>query len=169
MKHNWYQVTTQHLNKWRQDKPLWLIWTGISASLFLYYVIVVVTFNSFLVNTQDNINADEAKIHWMGKASQEIVRLRQVVPHKKTKSNVAAFALVNQAINDKGWNNFVNEVHQIDENRVQVNFKSISFNDLIVWLRKLYDQYGVYVLEATLEKVQPGVVSASLILQKDSK
>ena len=168
MKNDWYQLTIHYINKWRQEKPLWLIWGGISLALIFYYLIVILNLNSFLINTQNSIATGKTTIEWMAKASQEIIRLRQVVPHEKIKTKLTAFALVNQAINDQGWNNFVNEVHQIDENRVQVNFKTISFNELIDWLRNFYDKSGVYVLEATIEKVQPGIVSASLVLQKDN-
>ena len=166
MKNDWYQTGMHYWNKWRQEQPLWVIGAVISAVLLIYYLLVVVSLNHALVSTQKSIATDKKNVEWMAKASQTILRLPQSVLHQKTNNNETVFALVNQSITNQRWSNFVTAVHQVDEQQVQVDFKSISFNELITWLIKLYDQSDVYVTEADLKKIQPNVVSATLILKK---
>lgn len=169
MKFDRHHMIIRNLDKWRREKPLWLIWGGLAVVMIVYYLGVISTFNEALLNVQSGISGDKTNIEWMVRASREITRLRQVAPREKTKSSNSAFAIVNKAINDQGWNDIVNDVHQIDENSTQVNFKSVSFNDLIAWLQKLYADSGVYVKDAKLDKIRAGMISASLVLQNDSK
>ncbi len=168
MQKNWYQTTRDTWQQWRQEKPLWIIWGGIALAFLLYYLIVNSTLNYIVGDLSDEINDDQAKAVWMAKASKEIVRLRQAAPHQKIKRNESAFTLVNQSINTAGWNNLVTDVHQVQQNRVQVTFNSIPYSDLVDWLTNLYNKDSIYVLEVTLERKQAGIVQANILLQQSS-
>lgn len=157
MKLNWHELL---------KKPLWMRWASLSVLLLFYYLLIILPLNALLVNTQKTIQHDKSNIKWMRRATEEIIRLQKVIPHEKGTKNVSAFALVTQAINNIQWTDLVNNVHQLDEHRVQVNFQTIPYNQLVNWLQTLDDESGIYVMEASLEKIQPDVVSASLILQK---
>jgi len=166
MQTNWYQTTRNNWLKWRQEKPAWIMWAAAALACLLYYIIVTSTLNYIVSDLRDEIDTDQIKAVWMAKAGKEILRLRQAAPHQKVKNTESAFTLVNQSVNAAGWNNLVTDVHQVEQNRVQVTFNSIPYSDLIDWLVKFYDKNGIYVLEATLEKKQPGIVQANIVLQE---
>jgi type II secretory pathway component PulM len=166
MQTNWYRAMQSNLQKWRQEKPAWVIWAGAALACVLYYLIVISSLNYIVDNLRDEIDSDQTKALWMAKAGKEILRLRQTVPPQKVKNIESAFTLINRSINEAGWNHLVTDVHQVEQNRVQVTFNSIPYADLIDWLSKLYVKSGIYVLEITLEKKQPGIVQASIVLQE---
>jgi type II secretory pathway component PulM len=167
MQTNWSQTIKSRWLKWRQEKPAWVICAGAALACVIYYLLIISSLNFIVNNLQDEIDSDQSKAVWMAKASKEILRLRQAVPHQKIKSNASAFTMINKAIQTAGWNNLVTDVHQVEQNRVQVTFNSIPYADLIDWLVKLYDKNGIYVLDITLEKKQAGIVEASIVLQEN--
>lgn len=166
MQRNWYKMTLNQWQKWLQEKPDWIAWAGAALICILFYIIVISSLDYVVGNLRDEIDHDQIKAVWMAKAGKEIMRLRQAVPHQKINKTESAFTLVNQSINAAGWNNLVTDVHQVDENRVQVTFNSIAYRDLIDWLVRLYDKDGIYVLEATIDRKQAGIVQANIVLQR---
>lgn len=159
------QLATNYWLKLRSEQPQRLVWGGVALACFLYYLFILLPLNFGISSLQDGIQTDRTEAAWMAKASQEILRLRLALPHQRVTTNASAFTIVNQSINEQGWNNLVSDVHQVEQNKVQVNFNGIAFNELVTWIEKLFDKYGIYVVEATLQKNQPGVVQATLILQ----
>lgn len=165
MKMDWYQAALQQWQGWRQQKPIWWSWAGMGVGLLLYYVVIVMPLNYLINTTNQSIKASHESVEWMARASREIVRLQQLVPQQRASSKELPFAQVNQSINEQDWKTLVTEVKQLDQDRVQVTFDPIPFKDLMAWLEKLYSQSGVHVYEASLERVEPGVVRANLTLE----
>ncbi len=61
------------------------------------------------------------------------------------------------------------EIPQINNvnNRVELKYNSVSFDDLVLWLGRLYKQYGVTLISVEIEKDvdKAGYVSATLLLE----
>lgn len=166
MRQDLQQLAQEHWQKWRRERPMQMLWAGAILACLIYYLAILLPLDYGVNQLNDNIQTDRTQASWMAKAAQEILQLRQALPHQRIKTTASTFTLVNQAINEHGWNNLVTDVHQVEQNRVQVNFNAIAFNELITWLGKLFDRYGIYVVEITLEKNQAGIVQATLILQQ---
>lgn len=156
-----------HFNwqNWRTQNPLLFLGAGIAIALFSYYLIIVVPLNYAVTNLQSKLSAAENDILWMSRAAQEITRLKQESAVQREKTTESTFSLVNKRINEEGWKDLVTDVHQVEQNRVQVTFNSIGFNDLMIWLKKIFDKNGIFVLEATFQKSGPGKVQANLLLE----
>ncbi len=155
-------------HRYRNEKPYWMILAGIVIGYLIYYLLVINTFNSKIDDTAVNIDRKQNQAIWIAKASQEVSRLRQTVVAKTTNNKDSAFNLVNQAINEKGWTSIISDLHQVEDNRIQLTFNAISFNELTDWLENLYTHKDVFVAEANINKTNPGVVQATLILQKNT-
>lgn len=168
MRTDWQQLTMDQWRKFRREKPTLFMWCMAALAGLTYYIIILLPFDYAVENLKDSIEMDRTAATWMTKASQEILLLRQALPHQRIKTNSSTFTLINQSINDQGWNSIVTDVHQVEQNRVQVNFSAIAFNELVTWLEKLFDKYGIFVVEITLDKNQAGIVQATVVLQQTS-
>lgn len=165
MRMNWYQTALEQWHALKQEKPVWWSWASIACGLLLYYVVILMPLNYLINVTETSMKSTHDSVEWMARASREIIRLQQLVPQQRVTSKELPFALVNQSINAEDWKSLVTEVKQLDQNRVQINFDPIPFKELMTWLEKLYVQTGIHVYEASLERVEPGVVRANLTLE----
>ena len=127
MKSSWYQLTLDYWQNLRLKNTLLATWIALAAAIVLYYLLVVMTSDYAITSIKKNNRTDTKNIEWMATVGQELVKLRNVSQHKKSKTNETAFTLVNQAIDKQGWNNLVSDMHQVSENSVQVSFKIIGF------------------------------------------
>lgn len=165
MRMNWYQTALLHWQAFKLQKPVWWSWSSVAFGLLLYYLLILMPLNYLINVTETSMKSTHDSVEWMARASREIIRLQQLVPQQRATSKELPFAQVNQSINEQDWKSLVTEVKQLDQNRVQINFDPIPFKELMTWLEKLYAQTGIHVYEASLERVEPGVVRANLTLE----
>jgi type II secretory pathway component PulM len=151
-------------NKWH-DHPL--ISRGGWIIIFIFYYLIVIGFlTNAVTNLQNTIETQKTDLLWMAKSIQKIKHLQQMTPFRQGKNQGTVFSAVNLTVNATGWKNLITDVRQINVDQVQVTFKTIAFTELLGWFEKLYQQQGVYVMQASLQKTQPGLVDATVILTK---
>lgn len=161
----WEDIKTQWIT-WRQHNPVLIKWGLLIAGALLYYLLVIIPINNLNFALVNDIANNQEQASWISKAGQEIIRIRQRTPKKITqKTNETTFNLINQAINSEGWNNLVTELKQADQGRVQVTFSSIPFSNLIEWLEKLNEKYDILIVDANMQKIEPGIVQAALVFK----
>ena len=157
------------LNEWqrlKQQNPRWFYPVIWGASGLVFYVFILLPLSFWADNLQENIATLQGEASWMSKASQEILRLRGTTPKATTKTIAETpFTYLNRSITEQGWNTIVTDVHQLDQNRIQLNFNEIAFTELMNWLKTILSEQGIYVVDATMTRTKPGVVQANLTLQ----
>jgi type II secretory pathway component PulM len=167
-KHYFYENYLRQGFKLKQDHPLLFLSICIVAGFLIYYLLVLMPLNNAIEKGQENLHKELQDFQWMSRASHEILRLKKLTTHDKKKSVDTPFAYVNQHVNDQTWSAMVTDVRQLEQNQVQINFKAISYDHLMTWLQEIYQEAGIFVVEATLERVEPGVVDAMFVLRSHS-
>ena len=152
----------------KQEHPFLFLIGCIALGLLLYYLIILMPINQLFIQRQERINKEFADLKWMARASHEILRLQKLSLHEKHSPIESPFAYVNQQVNDQSWSDMVTDVRQIDENQVQISFKSIPYSTLMTWIQDLYQKSGIFVAEATMERAAPGIVNALFVLRSRS-
>lgn len=161
-----YQNLLMEWQRLRQHKPRWFYLAAFGACALIYYLLILLPLNLWADSLQDDIQIEKNNVSWMSKASQEILRLRSTTPQTTVqKINETPFTYLNRSITEQGWNTLVTDVHQIDQNRIQINFNEIAFTELMNWLKTILTAQGIYVVDAAMTRVKPGVVQANLTLQ----
>lgn len=155
----------EYIQRLLQNMSLRMKWAGALIFLLLYYLLIVTPFDSAIQNAHDTLDDKRKAILWMVKEEPEFMRLHQEGPHQAIKPNESVFTVISQSVNTNGWQSIVTDVHQIDQNKVQVNFNSIEFKKLLGWIQQLSQQSGIYIQQASLKKLEPGVVQATLVFQ----
>jgi len=161
-----YQSLIERIKNWNRNRPAWIMWAIVASLLLIYYLLVVMPLDNAVSDLQSQIKENEEQIIWIKKMTPQILRLRQTAPRHEKVISGSLFSLINQSVNNEGWASLVSDAHQVDDNNVEISFNSINYNDLMKWLQSLYDQYGIYVAEANLQKGEPGMVQATLTLQR---
>lgn len=165
MAKQFYTDLLQSIRKFRQDHPLIFLSASIGLMLFIYYLIVLLPLNHFLEQRQQTLKQEFADFKWMARASQEISRLKKLTSSDKQKTIDTPFAYINQQVNNQTWSAMVTDVRQLDQNQVQISFKEMPYTLLMAWLQTTYQESGIFVAEATMERVNPGIVDAMFVLR----
>jgi len=160
-----YNNLLQKSLKLKQENPFLFLIGCIVLGLLLYYLIILMPLNQLFIQRQGRITKELDDFKWMARASHEILRLQKLSLHEKHNPIESPFAYINQQINEQSWSDMVTDVRQIDENQVQISFKSIPYSTLMTWIQDLYQKSGIFVAEATMERTDPGIVNALFVLR----
>jgi general secretion pathway protein M len=103
---------------------------------------------------------------WMRQAAQEIRQLRgNSGAHTASTGGQSLLTLVDRTVKISQLGGALKRIQPDGDQRVQVWMEGASFDDVIRWLVKLKDQYGIQVESSTVEvKEQAGRVDARLVL-----
>ena len=104
----------------------------------------------------------KSNLHWIQTAASEIQQLRSNVTNPKN-----LLTLIETSIRN---NNKLSKIDKRIEPKgtqlVLVNFPTISFTELILWLDSLYNQYQIQINTINIEnQTMPGQVTVKLTLQ----
>ncbi|HHB93195.1 MAG TPA: hypothetical protein ENK59_08305 [Thioploca sp.] len=133
-------------------------------------IIVIIAFIYFLLwepfitshkQLKNIVAVQKSNLHWIQIAANEVQQLRNnVVNHKKI------LTLVENSIrNNIKLNKIDKRIEPKGEQFVLVNFPSISFTELILWLDGLYNQYQIRINTINIENKASDQVIVKLILQ----
>lgn len=164
------QLSYQRLmNEWlqfKERKPREFYLLTFVLLALTYYLFILLPLSLWTQHLQNDIATKQAQVSWMVKASQEIVRLRSTTAKSTAKiSSETPFTYLNRSITEQGWSTIVTDVRQVDQKRIQLNFNAIAFTELMSWLKTISTERGLYVVDAAMSRVKPGVVQANLTLE----
>lgn len=161
-----FTTVVNQWEEWKKDKPSWMVLAYIGAVFFIYYITVISLLDYAVSRSQKKALTSLETAKWMSKASQEIIALRQLSPPPAINVKEKLFTVIDESIKSEQLSAFLTNVQQEKGGDVQVTFNKIPFNDLVHWLKRLNDSHRIYALEATLQKSDPGLVQASLVMQQ---
>lgn len=124
---------------------------------------------SFVFNPSLNVIASNTKNEYLKLQPkiQELQKLQLLQQNHKNISNGNLFKYISEnppKIATEG-----DETPEINSknDKVEIVYKSVSFDDLILWLGRQNKQYGITVVSANIQKNidQNGYVSATLLLE----
>jgi general secretion pathway protein M len=90
-------------------------------------------------------------------------------PQVAVNSSQAPIIIVDQTLRGRGLDQYRRRSQPTTSNGVRVEFESVSFDDLVLWLGDLSDEFGMHVQAGSVSVVPqagPGRVNASLTLER---
>ena len=139
---------------------------GAVVALFLVYMIAVQPMIDYRHNLSSQLERKRATVAWMHGAAEQLSKQagRTAIQNVDTGS---LLTLVDTSARNAMLGNALKRVQQSGEAAVRVRFESASFDDLLLWLGNLQQQFGVNVSDITLERgEESGRVDASITLTR---
>ena len=90
-------------------------------------------------------------------------------PRGQVDSGQAPIIIVDQTLRSRGLERYRRRSQPTTSNGIRVELESVPFNELVLWLGDLGQQYGLQVQAGSLTAIQqagPGRVNASLTLER---
>jgi general secretion pathway protein M len=90
-------------------------------------------------------------------------------PASAVNTQQAPIIIVDQTLRSRGLEQYRRRSQPTAANGVRVEFESVAFDDLVLWLGDLSDQYAMHVQAGSVSAVTqsgPGRVNASLTLER---
>lgn len=90
-------------------------------------------------------------------------------PQTAVNSSQAPIIIVDQTLRSRGLDQFRRRSQPTTSNGVRVEFEGVAFDDLVIWLGDLSDEFGMHVQSGSVSVVAqagPGRVNASLTLER---
>lgn len=84
-------------------------------------------------------------------------------------SRQAPIIIVDQTLRSRGLEQFRQRSQPTSSNGIRVEFENVAFDDLVLWLGDLSDQYSMHVQAGSLSKGSqsgPGRINATLTLER---
>ena len=90
-------------------------------------------------------------------------------PSAAINSSQAPIIIVDQTLRSRGLDQYRRRSQPTTSNGVRVEFESVAFDELVLWLGDLSDEFGMHVQAGSVSVVPqsgPGRVNASLTLER---
>ena len=87
---------------------------------------------------------------------------------RATVSQQSPIIIVDQTLRSRGLEQYRRRSQPTTSNGIRIEFENVAFDDLVLWLGDLADQYGMHVQAASLTvgRSGPGRITASLTLER---
>ncbi|MDX1443887.1 MAG: type II secretion system protein GspM [Gammaproteobacteria bacterium] len=143
-----------------------LVLGGVVVALTLLYLAAFKPMMNYRAGLESNVERKRDTVAWM----QGAVKILAQRPAPANRGNVdtgSLLTLVDSSARNALLGSAMKRVQQNGEKAVRVRFEAASFDDLLLWLGGLQQQYGVAIEDFTLERADaPGRVDASITLTR---
>ena len=148
-----------------RDKKFGLL-GGFILSVMLIYFLIINQLASKVKALKASIIDSQQLITWMEEASEQVKQVQNNVDNKGSQK-ISLLSLIENSSKASKLGSSVSEIKQIDENKVQLKFKTVVFDHLIEWLNELQLKHRVYVKKITLRRTESsGIVQADAVLAR---
>ena len=148
-----------------RDKKFGLLGGFILSVMLIYFLIINPLANKVKALKASIIDSQQL-IAWMEEASEQVKQVQNNVDNKGSQK-ISLLSLIENSSKASKLGSSVSEIKQIDENKVQLKFKTVVFDHLIEWLNELQLKHRVYVKKITLRRTESsGIVQADAVLAR---
>ena len=141
-----------------------LLIVGVTVGYFLGWA----PFEQAYTELSERIQAQQKTLVWMQQTAVEIQQLRAQSNRVTNSTNTASIlSLIDKSIAQSALVEANRRVEPKDEQMVQVSFDKIQFNQLLIWLGQLDQQYQIEVKTLNVIRQSPtDLVNVRLVLQR---
>lgn len=147
-----------------------ILLAGAAAlALMLGYLLVWEPLHQGVLRLERSTAEQQAVLQWMQRSAQQARALSGVARvDSAMRGSESAQALIERTARSSGLAEGYKQTRQAAENELLVSFEAVGFDELVVWLDQLQQVYGLELVVAELDRVQPGRVNARLTLRDPS-
>ena len=140
------------------------------------FVVVAIVYTFLWMPFEKRHEELRASVGDYERAIAELGPLRAMITAGGTQSerqvagaNQAPIIIVDQTLRSRGLEQYRRRSQPTTSNGIRVELDSVAFDELVLWLGDLGEQYGLYVQAGSLTAISqagPGRVNASLTLER---
>jgi general secretion pathway protein M len=117
----------------------------------------------------DSVDNWQRSLAELGPLRSLVGSAQQSRPQGSANNTQAPIIIVDQTLRSRGLDQYRRRSQPTTANGVRVEFESVAFDDLVIWLGDLSDEFGMHVQAGSVSVVPqagPGRVNASLTLER---
>ena len=135
-------------------------------SLFLIYILLWSPLNTKVMSLRSHIQQNQELLTWMDAADKRIQVLEKTAQTKPAaRPTGSLLSVIQKQINRTPLVTALTQLHQVDNESVQLTFEKVNFDQLITWLTGI-SQQGLLTTQLSITPgTTLGVVSADLIIK----
>jgi general secretion pathway protein M len=138
----------------------------IVVLLFLCYAIIWSPFVNKITSMRKQIQHNQELLNWMQDADKRMTNLVKSSKNHSTQLTGSLLSTMQGAINKSIFAQHVTQLRQADNDSVQLDLQKVDFDQLIILLTKLSNQYGLIITQMTATPTgAPGEVMASIVVK----
>jgi general secretion pathway protein M len=137
----------------------------IISLLFIYFFLWS-PLDSTVTSLRSQIRHNQELLAWMQDADKRIQLLQKTArPAPVKQASGSLLSILQKQINGTAFVSALSQLHQVENNSVQLAFQKINFDALVGWLIKL-NQQGIQITQMTVAPSDvPGIVGVELVLK----
>jgi len=140
---------------------------GSAAAIFvLFFILIWSPFTSHIANLKQDVGDNHTLLQWMQHAEQRLDYLQHNTQQAKSINPADLLSIVDQSSKKGKLNQYVTQIAQADNNKVEAKFKEVPFDLLMKWLTMLWQHYHIQVDQLSIQpKGSAGFVQADVTLK----
>ncbi len=136
---------------------------GICAAIFIGYLLIWAPLADKIISLRSSIIHNQNLLVWMQDSDAKIQFLEKTIKQQNTQGMGSLLGVVQNQLNQNPVGKFVTELHQADNNTVQIHFQKIDFDKLMAWVVQLWEQHGLLITDMSVSPSGTlGIVSVEL-------
>lgn len=153
-------------NKLAVRERILVILGVIFVVVFLFYTLLLTPYNNYVKSLTADISNKSSLIQWMQNATTTITQLKTEGFEVKDIGDQSLLTIIDQSSRLNQIDRFITQLSQAGNNKVNAEFNTVPFDDLMKWINKLWRKYGIQVNKATITPTNtPGLVKAEVLFE----
>ena len=138
---------------------------SILVMIFVVYTFIWTPLAESIQLQREKIQSNQALLAWMQQADQQLQHPQsQTLRAKKTYTG-SLLSFIQSQINKTELETLLTELKQSENDTVQLRFKEVNFDKLIIWLVTLAQDYHLSVVRmAVTPTTTIGIVNADIVI-----
>lgn len=153
----------------RQPRERITLAAGSAAlAVILYYFVLWQPAQQGIETKRERLQTIQDDAAWMQSASERYKQLSQASSaSSKEAPDEALYALADRTAREDALGEAIQGVTPEDEGRVRVNLRGASFENVLRWLGRLQNEFGIRARPVSVERTdKPGMVNVRLVLNQ---
>lgn len=158
MKERWNNLTLRE----KQTLSLGVLVIGI----LIIYLLVLSPLNNKVNTMRDQIHHNQDLLAWMQQTDKQIQDLAKTAqPTPTVHATGSLLSIVQKQINRTPLVSSLKQLHQGENDSVQMSFQQVDFDQLMAWLIQLSQQGLIVSQMSVTPSAAPGIVATDLVLK----
>lgn len=159
------------MNDWfrgLERREQWVVVAGaLVVAVALFLLLVVRPLYAGTAALGKRVEEKERLVVWMRSVAPELRAAGSVGTGSAAARGDALVVIVAETAGASELRQYLKQNQPVDDDNIRVRFEAVPFDQLVQWLGALQLQHGVRINSASFDGgVQPGVVTASLVLER---
>ena len=148
------------------SRERWVLAAGAVVTVLLVLLFTWISLQGRVERLQGQVRDHQSLDQWMRAAAQQVTELRGMQSRgNRNTGNRSLLAIVDQTAKQAGLSNAIKRIEPEREDNVRVWFEEVAFDDMINWLSRVQQNYGVQVDVISVDRQdRVGMVNARMVL-----